>query len=176
MAIHADMQHCWTEIELGARLNLVMTCSQVEDETATMFLPNNTFVFTARDDLVHDKVLESLADWLNWIPDRELGTIGRVVVCSSQPQGCIEYALTQTGYMKMDSGFVVGDRIDKRVGEPSRNRYGLQEWKYESWGKEHGHFCDKKHFEMVYPLAEAKKKAAALVKEEVEKRAYVLQK
>jgi hypothetical protein len=78
--------------------------------------------------------------------------------------------------MEMDSGMVVGDSLDKRVGEMFRTAHGLQERKYESWGKEHGHFCNKKHFEMVYPPAEAKKKAAALAKEEAEKRAYVFKK
>jgi hypothetical protein len=155
---------------------MIMTCRQIKAETRDMFLPNNTFMFTARDELMYDDVLEPLADWLNWIPDKKLGTIGKVVVCASQPQPCIEYAWTQTGYMEMDSGMVVGDRLDKRVGEMFRTAHGLQERKYESWGKEHGHFCNKKHFEMVYPPAEAKKKAAALAKEEAEKRAYVFKK
>lgn len=168
------MQHYWSEIELAARLNLVMTCSQIGDETSRMFLPNNTFVFKARDNKIHDEVLEPLADWLNWILDEDLGSIGKIVVCTSQSQAGIEYAWAQTGYMGMDSGFVVSHRIDKRVGEMSRTKHGLPEWNYESWGKEHGHQCTKKHFEIVYPSAEAKKKMQEeLIKDRVEEMGHV---
>ena len=104
------MQHYWTEIELAARLNIVMTCRQIGDETADMFLPNNTFVFVAKDHLIYDEVLEPLADWLNWIADRDLGKIGKIVVCTGQPQAGIKYAWSQTGEMGMDSGF------DSRAG------------------------------------------------------------
>lgn len=166
------MQHYWTEIELAARLNLVMTCSQIEDETADMFLPNNTFVFVARDHLIYDEVLEPLADWLNWIADKDLGKIGKIVVCTGQPQAGIKYAWSQTGEMGMDSGFVVGDRIDERVGEPFVNKHGMREWNHKSWGQEHGHCCNKSHFEMVYPPAVAKKKEEERIKQEVEARAY----
>jgi hypothetical protein len=138
-----------------------------------MFLPNNDFLFKARDDLMYDDVLENLADWLNSVTDDEIEKIGRIVICTEQQQDQIEYAWEQTGEMGMDSGFVVGDRIDPRVGSLIKNQYGWDVSEYGCWGLEDGHHCNgKKHFEMVHPRAVAKKLAKKLAEEEANERAY----
>lgn len=140
-------------VEMRDRLNFTLLCTQLREETRTMFLPNNTFLFKARDKRKNFGILENLADWLNWVPDEQIGNIGRIVVCSGLPMGRIQYAWTQVEYMNMDVGFVVGERIDKRVGEMYRDKNRMQTWDYESWGKEDGHYCDRCHYEMVLPKA-----------------------
>ena len=137
-----------------------------------MFLPNNGFLFVARDDLMYDDVLENLADWLNYVKDDEIEKIGRIVVCTEQEQDQIEYAWAQTGEMGMDSGFVVGDRIDTRIGALRKNSYGFDVSEYSCWGLEDGHHCNKKHYEMVLPRVEANKAVKKLEKEEIARRAY----
>jgi hypothetical protein len=130
-----------------------------------MFLPNNTFLFKARDRRVNHGVLENLADWLNWVTDKNLETIGRIVVCTKHLSPMIEFAWKQSEYESATAGFVVSDRIDYRVGDKYKNKHGHEEWNYESWGKEDGHHCTQNHFEMVFPKAEAKKLAMKLAKE-----------
>jgi hypothetical protein len=137
-----------------------------------MFLPNNGFLFVARDDLMYDDVLENLSDWLVRSSDKELESIGRIVICTEQLQDQIEYAWEQTGEMGMDSGFVVGDRIDTRIGALCKNVWGFDVSEYSCWGLEDGHHCNKKHYEMLLPRVEAKKLAEKLEKEETAKRAY----
>jgi hypothetical protein len=168
--IHVDLQKVWSDIELEPRLNLVFTCTQIYDETATMFLANNTFLFKARDRRIHHRMLENLSDWLNWVQDKELATIHRIVVCSEKPEGVLKYAWVQTQYTGMDAGFVMGERIDARVGEVFKDKHGFNAWKYESWGLQDGHHCNKSHYEFVFPAVEAKKLAKKLEKEEAKKR------
>jgi hypothetical protein len=149
-----------------------MTCSEIYNEIRAMFLPNNTFLLKAKDHLRHEYVLENLSDWLYWVSDSDLSNIGRIVVCTNQPKAGIEYAWTSTGYMGEDRGFVVGDRIDPKVGEPYKDRLGHVAWNYGCWGRDDGHHCTNKHFEMVYPPAEAAKLGKKQEKEVAEKRAH----
>ena len=137
-----------------------------------MFLPNNTFLFKARDYLKHDNVLQNLADWLNWIKYNERGSIGKIVVCTAQPGSMLRHAWEQTKEMGLDAGFVVGARIDERVGDVFKNRYGRDEWEYESWGKEDGHHCTQSHFEIIFPSAEKKEKELELAEEQADDTAY----
>jgi hypothetical protein len=167
-----DLQDTWRDLELAPRLDLTFTCWQIREETRRMFLPNNTFLFKAKDYRINDGILENVADWLNRVSDENLSNIGRIVVCTRHSRGSLEYAWTQNGYMGMDSGFVVGDRIDPKVGDRYRNAYGLMVWDYGSWGHEDGHHCTKQHFEMVYPPAEAKKLEKELAKTAAEEKAY----
>lgn len=164
--IHVDLQHVWGDIEMQPRLNFTLTCTQIRAETRTMFLPHNTFLFKARDHRVNFALLENVADWLNWVPDEQIASIGRIVVCSKLPIGRIKYAWTQVGYMGMDVGFEVGERIDTRVGEGYRGKGGLWTWDYESWGKEDGHCCAKCHYEIFLPEAKKDALAAEMGREE----------
>lgn len=113
------------------RLNIAMTCWEIYDEIRHMFLPNNTFLFKAKDHLRHEYVLENFSDWLHWVSDKDLENIGRVVVCTNLPKVLLQYAWISTGYMGEDLDFVVGNRIDPKIGEPDVDRRtGIASYNY----------------------------------------------
>jgi hypothetical protein len=137
-AIHMDHTSVWSSLELAPRLNLTMTCTQIRAETELMFHTNNTFVFQTRDRRANYGILENLADWLYTLHDDERKTMGKIVVCSKLPRAMVEWGWTCAGYCGMDFGLEVGGRIDREV-----------EGGFESWGREDGHFCEKKHYVVV---------------------------
>jgi len=135
-----DHTSVWSSLELAPRLNLTMTCTQIQRETELMFHANNTFVFQTRDRRANYGILENLADWLYTLHDDERKTVGKIVVCSKLPRAMVEWGWTCAGYCGMDFGVEIGGRVDiDREGEEG----------FESWGREDGHFCNKAHYVVV---------------------------
>lgn len=150
--IHVDHMLLWRETEWCTRLNLTLVNKQIRSETTTsshLFHALNTFVFAASDRLKNYRKLENVAEWLASHSEPELQALKRVVVCTTHSKEVLAFAWQDAGYCGMDSGFVVGERIDKIVSEDV-DRIGRKVNRvWEAWGREEGHFCNKAHFELV---------------------------
>jgi hypothetical protein len=165
--IHMDHLDIWTDIELAPRLNFTETCRQIHEETELMFFAQNTFLFQARDRRRNYGVLEHLAEWLWSLTEKQLMHVGRIVICSNQVLAMVDWAWVCAGYCGMDSGYVVGRRIDRKVA--AENEHGKKVERFESWGLKEGHYCNKNHYLLVPRMQEKKseeKKAEETVAEE----------
>lgn len=161
-----DHRDVWHELEMAPRVNLTMTCKQIYQETEQIFHANNTFLFQARDNRKNYGVLESLAEWLHYLNPTQRETVGKIVICSKQQQGMVNWAWVCAGYCDMDSGFVVGKRIDRKMVAKTEDGEIVDKG-YESWGREDGHFCNKSHYLLV-PKKQAKRQAKKGQKKEVQ--------
>lgn len=142
-----DHQDVWSSLELAPRLNLTITCKQIKQETELMFHANNTFLFQTLDKRRDYGVLEGMANWLHNLTSEQRENMGRIVVCSKQPQGMVSWAWTCAAYCGMDHGFVVDKRIDKQIMLEKDSGEAVES--YESWGRENGHFCNKAHYLLI---------------------------
>ena len=143
-----DHKSVWSSLELAPRLNLTATCKQIRLETELMLHPNNTFVFQTRDRRANYGILENLADWLYTLHDEERKTMGRIVVCSKLPRDMVQWGWTCAGYCGMDFGLEIGGMIDPEIFVEGEDGEMVSQG-FESWGGEDGHFCNKKHYEVV---------------------------
>jgi len=150
-----DHQDVWASLELAPRLNLTMTCTQIQEETDLMFHAHNTFLFQTRDRTKNYGILENLANWLYTLHDKQRESVGRIVVCSKLQEGLVKWAWTCAGYCDMDFGLEIDKRIDPvEMVEQEDGRIVAE---FESWGREDGHFCNKAHY-LVVPKKQQKKR------------------
>lgn len=164
--IHMDHKDVWGSVELAPRLNVTMTCKQIQQETDTMFFANNTFLFQAQDRRANYGVLGHAADWLETLSGKQRDSIASIVVCSNQRKAMLEWAWVCAGYIELDFGLEVGERIDKEVYKELE--CGKMVHDFESWGKEDGHHCNKAHYLLAPKKGKGKAKAKANEKHVVE--------
>jgi hypothetical protein len=149
-----DHQYVWHAVETDPRLNLTLTCKQIRNETDLMFHSHNTFLFQTRDKRRDYGILENCANWLYSLSEEQRENVREIVICSKLAPGLVNWAWVCAGYCEMDFGFEVGRKIDKVVVVEGED--GEMAEVEESWGREHGHFCNKSH-RLLVPKKEKKR-------------------